>query len=429
MKKSLDIGIIGGGITGLTLGYYLSKKGHRPVIFEKDSELGGLISAFELYGARLEKYYHHIFASDKHTLELIKDLGLSEKIDWLESSIGLFYKGKTYSFSAPLDLLRFPHLSLISKLRAGLGTIYLQRYKNWEKLKDKRAPDWIKKYLGKEVWQTIWQPLFQGKFNKYYQDIAMSWFWARIHSRSAAKFRGKERLGYPKNSYQEIINRLSDEIIRNKGEIFINQPVEKLVLDKESKVNLISKGKTHDLDLIISTIAPPLLSSLLPNESKEFKKQLSEIIYLGNISAIFVLKEKLTDYYWTNILDNNFPFAGIIEHTNLVNSSKYQNKHIVYISHYASLDSEYFNFNHKELINRYSVFLKKVNPKIKTEDAVVFKEAYAQPVVTTSYPYRLLQFKTPVKNLYQLSMAQIFPDDRGVNFAIREAKKLVNLLI
>jgi len=429
MKKLSNIGIIGGGITGLVLGYYFSKNGYKPVIFEKNSELGGLINTKEICGKRLEKYYHHIFTGDKYTTELLEELGIHEKIDWPESSIGVFLEEKSYPFSNSLDLLKFPHLSFLSKVKSGLATIFLQHYKNWKKLKDIKASDWIKKYMGEEVWQVIWKPLFYGKFGKYYQDIAMSWFWARIHSRSAAKFSRKELLGYPRNSYQEIIDKLAGEI-SNKGQIFVNKAIERLIIDNDSKIRLISGGETHSFDLVVSTIAPPILASFLSDDFSDFKKQLRQINYLGNISTILILKEKLTDYYWTNILDKDIPFAGIIEHTNLVPADRYQNKHIVYISHYTSSDSNYFTVDKKELIEKYLISLEKINPRINSilEDVIIFKEAYAQPVITSDYFYKIPEIQTPIKNLYQLSMAQIFPEDRGVNNVIREAKNLANFI-
>lgn len=429
MSDKKKIGIIGGGISGLVLGYYFSKNGYSPVIFERDLEPGGLLSTVKLGGVRLEKYYHHIFTSDKHTLDLIEELGLSKQISWLESSITLFYKEKIYPFSTSFDLLKFPHLNFLSKLRLGLGTIYLQQCKKWEKFKGKKASDWIKKYMGKEVWQVIWQPLFQGKFDEFYRDIAMSWFWARIHSRSAAKFRKKELLGYPINSYQEIIDLLISEIIKKGGRILLKKSVEKLLYKNEKGISLVADGEKYNFDLVISTITPPLFSEILPDNLENFKKQLSKVNYLSSISAILVLKEKLTDCYWTNVLDNDMPFTGIIEHTNFVSPSKYNNKHIVYVSHYTS-DSSYLNANDKELLNKYLSFLKRINPAIESalEGFLIFRDRYTQPVITTDYPYKLLQFETPIKNLYQLSMAQIFPEDRGVDAAIRESKKLVDFI-
>lgn len=430
MKRPLNIGIIGGGITGLTLACYFSKKGHKPVIFEKDSELGGLISTFELYGTRLEKYYHHIFTGDKHTLELIEEIGLSKRIDRLKSVIGTFYKGKTYPFSTSFDLLKFPHLSFLSKLRLGLATIYLQQCKKWKKFKNKRASDWIKKYMGNEVWQIIWKPLFQGKFGKYYKDIAMSWFWARIYVRSVAKVKGGEILIYPKSSFQEIIDRLAERIIKNKGKIFSNKLVEKILVNEKSGISLVSKGKTYNFDLVLSTVAPPVLANLIPYNFNNFKKQLSEVKYFGNVSTILILKEKLTDCYWTNVLDDDMPFAGIIEHTNFVSPSRYKGKHIVYLSHYTS-DPAYFSASKEELLAKYSTFLERVNPKIRSalEDVIIFREAYAQPIITADYFSKIPTFQTPIKSLYQLSMAQIFPEDRGVDIAIREAKKLVDFIL
>jgi len=60
----MNIGIIGGGIAGLTAAYELSKGGHKVAVFEKQAELGGQVGTFDVSGERLERFYHHIFTSD-----------------------------------------------------------------------------------------------------------------------------------------------------------------------------------------------------------------------------------------------------------------------------------------------------------------------------------------------------------------------------
>ena len=58
--KNKKIAIIGAGLTGLTAGYELSKKGHKVTIFEKSDDIGGLMGGFKIEGTSLEKAYHHI---------------------------------------------------------------------------------------------------------------------------------------------------------------------------------------------------------------------------------------------------------------------------------------------------------------------------------------------------------------------------------
>ncbi|MGB3905512.1 MAG: FAD-dependent oxidoreductase, partial [Anaerolineae bacterium] len=114
----MSIGVIGGGVAGLTAGYELAKKGHQIVLFEGQPYLGGQASTFEIEGTRLERYYHHIFTGDEDMMRLIGELGLTDRMQWLASKVGFFYEGKTYDFVTPFDLHRFEPLSLLQRIRA-----------------------------------------------------------------------------------------------------------------------------------------------------------------------------------------------------------------------------------------------------------------------------------------------------------------------
>ncbi|HIH92822.1 TPA: FAD-dependent oxidoreductase [Methanosarcina acetivorans] len=71
----MKIVIIGSGFAGLSAGYKLCKQ-NDVVIFEKDEDLGGMSSSYRINDYDIEKYYHHIFRSDKELLKLINELGL-----------------------------------------------------------------------------------------------------------------------------------------------------------------------------------------------------------------------------------------------------------------------------------------------------------------------------------------------------------------
>ncbi|HLF04160.1 MAG TPA: FAD-dependent oxidoreductase, partial [Dehalococcoidia bacterium] len=164
----MKVGIIGGGAAGLAAAYELTKQGHRAEVFEQAPFLGGQASTFPVGGGRLERGYHHLFVSDRDMVELIHELGLGDKLAWLESRVGLFHGGKIWEFSTPRDLLRFRPLSLVQRLRVGLWTLALQKTTNWRKFEGVTARDWLEAHLGPQVYRVIWEPLLRGKFGDYF---------------------------------------------------------------------------------------------------------------------------------------------------------------------------------------------------------------------------------------------------------------------
>ena len=91
--------------------------------------LGGQASTFDVGGARLEKGYHHWFTSDTDIVELTEEIGLGDRIRWIDSTVGTLVDGRIYDFVTPIDLLKFTAMSLPDRIRLGLATLYLQRQK------------------------------------------------------------------------------------------------------------------------------------------------------------------------------------------------------------------------------------------------------------------------------------------------------------
>ncbi|MFA6171564.1 MAG: NAD(P)/FAD-dependent oxidoreductase [Patescibacteria group bacterium] len=422
----MKIGIVGGGFHGLVLGHLLSKE-HEVSIFEKDVTLGGLLQTADFKDFRLEKYYHHIFLRDSHIVELFRELGIENELGWHQSTTSVFAKGKFFPFFKPMELLRFPHLGIFSKLRLGLATLFLQNLKKGEKLNHLNAKAWIKKVMGSEAWEVLWRPLFEGKFSRYSEEISLSWFWSRISYKRGSKTGKDEVLGYPKESFQIIIDKLIGSIVKKNGKIFSGKETVEIVIDGGRAAGIKTKEGNIDFDLIISTVAPPLFLKLIPGAPDAFKDELKKIRYLGAITAILVLKEKLAPAYWNNILDVEIPFKAVIEQTNLDGSARYGAKHLAYTSHYTPVDSEYFKADNAQLIKMYMPHLKKINGRAEENllEYRIYRDCFCQPIISVDYPQAIIDFKTPITNLYQFSMAQIFPEDRGLNIAVREAKKIV----
>lgn len=392
MQKK-KIAIVGGGLTGLVAGYELSKKGYKVTIFEKENFLGGLASGFKMNGTNLEKVYHHIFKTDREIIGLIKELGLQSRLKWYESSIGLYFDKKMYPFVTPMDLLKFKPLNLIDKFRMGLVAIYLQKTKNWKKFENVTAYEWMKKYCGPNAFEVIWKPLLKGKFHDYYKSVSMAWLWARIHTRGNSKEK-VELLGYLDGGFEILIKKLEEKILENGGKIIKNN-----IIDAQKIVK--------DFDKVIDTT---------PNK---------KIDYLGAVNVVFSSKQNLSKYYWHNINDLKSPFLAFIQHTNLVGKKNYKNQNIYYLGTYVPQNHKYFSIDDKEIYKEFFDYLKKIFPEFDQKQITskfIFKFKNAQHIV--SKKFKVQSYKVG-DNLYRANFSQIYPEDRGMNFAVREGKEII----
>ncbi|MFA5894726.1 MAG: NAD(P)/FAD-dependent oxidoreductase [Candidatus Shapirobacteria bacterium] len=382
----MKIAIIGAGLTGLVAGYRLSQKGHLVTIYEKGNDVGGLMGGFTIGKTSLEKAYHHIFTTDKYIIDLTKELGLLDKLEWYPEKTSLYYDGTVYPFMGALDLLKFKPLSLISKVRLGIVKILLEKDNHWEKYADQLAYQWMKKWCGEEGYKVIWEPLLRGKFHEKYKEVSMAWLWARIHTRG-----NSGKLGYFKGGFRIIADELAKRIKQNKGSIKLNQEVDHQKVQKEFD-KVIYTGAAKGID------------------------------YLGAVCLVFTSEQSLSTHYWHNINDKNSPFLAFIQHTNLVDKKQYGNKNVYYMGVYVPHDHENFVEKDTQIIDQWFDYLKNVFPdfdKKLVEEKWLWKFKNAQHIVTKNYqvPPRKISEK-----VYQSNFAQIYPEDRGTNFAVREGE-------
>lgn len=384
----MKIAVIGAGLTGLVAGYRLSQKGHLVTIYEKGSDIGGLMGGFAIGKTSLEKAYHHIFTTDKYIIDLTKELGLVDKLEWYPEKTSLYYDGTVYPFMGALDLLKFKPLSLISKIRLGIVKILLEKDNNWEKYADQLAYYWMKKWCGEEGYKVIWEPLLRGKFHEKYKEVSMAWLWARIHTRG-----NSGKLGYFKGGFRVIAEELAKRIKNNKGKIVLNHEVDHQKIVKE-------------FDRVIYTGAA------------------KEIDYLGAVCLVFTSKQSLSNHYWHNINDKNSPFLAFIQHTNLVDKKQYGNKNVYYMGVYVPHDHKNFTEKDGKIMEEWFDYLKNVFPefdKKMIDEKWLWKFKNAQHIVTKNYqvPPRKITEK-----IFQSNFAQIYPEDRGTNFAVREGERV-----
>ena len=436
----MRVGIIGGGAAGLAAAYELTKQGHYAEVFEAAPFLGGQASTFEVGGGQLERGYHHLFVSDTAMTELIHELGLGDKLAWLESKVGFYHSGRIWDFATPMDLLRFKPLTLLQRLRLGLWTFALQKTRNWQKFEGVTAQDWLTRHLGAETYRTIWEPMLRGKFGEYYDQISMTWLWGKIYLRVASREKGlqKERLGYPMGSFGEVFDRLGERIVEQGGAVHISARVNRVAVDDDGaatglEVQLAGQeAEVREYDAVIATTPSYVFTRLVSDLPPDYLDKLVNVRYLAAVLIILTLDRPLSPKYWLNIADRSLPFVGLIEHTNMIDPSLYGGRHIVYLTNYTARESDLYQKNDAELLEDFIPHLQKINPEF---DRSWIREYYhhkvdgAQPIIGVNYSQRIPDHRTPIRNLYLANTTQIYPEDRGTNYSVRMGRQVAEMVV
>lgn len=413
----MNIAIIGAGFTGLSAGYKLQKKGHQVTIFEKEAEPGGLAIGFKKknWDFSLEKHYHHIFESDKDILKLAQEVDF--QFEFKNQNTSSFLEGGDIMRLTPLSLMTFSKISIFERLRMGFALFYLKYLSKWQNLENEKTHDWCIKTMGEKPYKMFWEPLMISKFGPYYKDISLAWFWARIKART-------DKLGYPQGGFQKFADVLAKKIEKNGGEIFYNQSVEKIYESKNGGLDIKIGSKTKSFDKVLVTVPNFFFEKMVPSLPVSYKKKLLNFKGIGALNMVLELEKpffKGEPIYWLSICDKDFPFLAVVEHTNFIDKKHYDNKYLLYVGNYLPQNHKYFKMTKEGLLKIYDPYLSKFNPNYRKniKSIELFPVAFAQPIVTRNFSKKILPFETPIKNLYLANMQQVYPWDRGTNFAVK----------
>ncbi len=430
------VGIIGGGITGLTAAYRLQQAGVHVTIFEASGDLGGLASGFELAGYPVEKAYHFLYRTDDFILELVEELGLKNRLSFNPSSVSTYYDGVLYPMMTPVDLIKFTPISLINRIRAGLTVLYLQRVKNWRALSEITALDWLRRWAGRQVTDVIWEPLLRGKFDRYFDKVTMSWLWGRVKQRVDSRDAkvGGEALGYFDGGFKVLIDALLERI-GGKVDIRLNTKVSNLRHDRAQVVLSTPNGEER-FDRVLATVPSNVLATLIADyerRSPEYFRKLRSIDYLDACVQVFATPQKFTPYYWHNINTPNAPFVVFLSLTNLVGSKKFGGLNIYYIGDYVPSDHRYMSMDPAELKQHWYRQLKTIFPEFDPSQVVddgLFRLRNAQHIVDIGFEEdKLLPHHTPCPGVLMSNFSQIYPMDRGTNYAVRDGNTMAKVIL
>ena len=427
----MRIAIIGAGIGGLTAAFDLVNAGHAVTIFERDQKPGGLAGGFkkEAWDWSVENFYHHWFWTDKPMLKLIEDLGLSEKVVFSKPKTVVYHSGDFFPLDSVSAVLKFPGFSFIDKMRFGIVTAYLKYLSGWRRLEKYTAVDWIKRFYGGNLYKVFFEPLLVGKFHDHYQDVNMAWMWARFKARSA-------KLGTYQGGFQQFLDDFS-QILSEKGVIFkYNTTIKEITPQHDERLSIKNiQGSVNHFDQVLVTIPPPLFAKMVPILPDEYLNKINKLKGTGAIVMVFELCRQLSEqgYYWYNMPKSaGFPFLALLEHTNFVSSIHFNWIHIVYCGDYLDNNHPYFSYSESELADLYLSAFNKINPGFSNDwivDKWLFKAPFAQPIPFINHSKILADIKTPIKGLFLASMSQIYPWDRGTNYAVAFAHQATQIML
>jgi protoporphyrinogen oxidase len=410
------IGIIGGGYAGLTAAYELQKQGHHITVMEKYGQWGGQAATLPLLGTRIEYFYHHLFGSDTYILDLMDELGIGDQLRWIESKVGFYYGGEIYDFVTPFDLLRFRPLNLFNRVKLGMMYLYLQQVDDWQRLEKVTARDWILRYMGREIYDKVWGPLLRGKFGALADEVSMTWLWGKIKVRGSSRqgATATEKLAYPIGSFEIITQGLVDRLEAGGADMRLRHEAVGLVTDPEDArrvTGVVTKKETIPFDVVVATVPGyNMLEIAPPSLDDEYKALLRSVRYQAAVVLLLVSKQSLSRIYWMNIADRTMPFVGVIQHTNYVPPSEYQDRHLIYVSNYLERDDPRFKMRASELFQLYAPHLERINPAFSEdwiEKKIVLRAEAGQPIITRNYSERIPAHRTPLEGLYLANTLQI----------------------
>lgn len=426
MKQS--IGIVGGGISGLSAAYFALKKGYAVELFERTDQLGGFAASFDFGGLQIERYYHFICGGDTDLFSFAEELGIRDQICFRPTKTAFFYNGHFYPFSSAFDLLKFSPISPFSRLRFGLNAWYSKSRKKWIHIDHLTAVEWLERTIGKQAYTVIWHPLLNLKFGEDYDRISAPWLWHRIH-RVASSRRGifsKEKMGFFKGGSSTLINAVKNKIIQMGGQIHLNAEVDAIAKNKSRFRFSIRQKESQEFEKVILAVPLPVSAEFIAPLDKIYASQLSAIKFIGILCGIFRLKKSISDVFWLNISDPRTPSNGLIEYTNL---NPLEKDNIFYIPFYLPHGDSRFKQDNAALKKDFFQTLKLIKPDLTESDLLDFsisRSPNAQAICEAGFKDRIPEQKIPLGPLFILDSTQLYPSDRAISALIGLAGRCID---
>ncbi len=410
---SPKIAIIGAGLTGLASAVRLVDQGYQVTVFEANENAGGLASGFKRpdWEWSLESFYHHIFTSDTEVINLAEKVGA--RVIFKKPLTSSFFHQREVQLDSPISLLKFSGISWWARLRMGLGLAILKVIPNGLFLEKYNAVDFLPGLLGKEGYQVIWEKLLKAKFGPFVKQVNMAWYWSRVAKRS-------QRLGYFEGGFQNLVEMSVKYLEAKGGKVLLKRKINKIT---QNNNGVLVDGEKFDK--VVMTVPATIMKKMITGV------EFPEIDYLWGQTLVLETTQKLMKSYWLNILEENWPFLVMVEHTNFMNKARYGDKRLLYLGNYLPSGHPQLKMTKEQLLKLYSPFIKKINKNFKVreiQNIFLFREPYAQPVFPVNYSKKLPEMRSEINGVYLANMSMVYPFDRGTNYAVKMGREVAEMV-
>jgi protoporphyrinogen oxidase len=439
------IGVVGGGIAGLATAYRLQQHGHDVQVFEASDQVGGLAAVYETKGDSIEKFYHHLSASEETIIDLVEELGLGDQLTWPIGKNAYYWDGTVYPLDKPWEILAYPHMSVYDKFRLAMltqeidvrgGVPKFDTYENLADFEDVPIKDFLLEHTSRGVYEGFFEPLLDAKFGSRKEDVSAAWLLGRIKFRGERDLLRGEPLGYLEGGFGQLLDALVEAVGR--GNITTNARVEELAIDDGAVQRMSvavgdedeSEGQGEDgADAEDAEQAPEqaeapdggatvqtrevegVVVAAMPNVLEALTGYECEIDFQGAVCALVTLEEQLTDTYWLNVA-HDAPFGALIEHTNYVPPENYGGDNLLYVASYIQdYEEDLWQMDAEEIEDRWLGHVEEMFPdwdRSQVEEFRLAKNPRAAPIYERGYldtviPYDLSD--EVAEGLYYAGMA------------------------
>lgn len=414
-----QIAVLGAGPMGLAAAQRALTLGHKVDLIEAEEKVGGMAAHFDFSGLSIERFYHFVCKSDAPTFALMHELGISNKIRWVNTSMGYFTNGKVHKWGDPVSLLRYPHLSMSEKLRTGFQMFLTTKARDFSRIEHLTSREWIERGSGKSVYNKMWKRLQELKFYEFADKVSASWIAARIKRLgNSRKSIFQEQLGYIEGGSETLLEAIADDIRCKGGSIHLKTAVKRVIVE-DGRVRLVQAGdREFEAEAVISTVPIALVNDIVPDLPQDWKSKYAAIQNIGVVCVIFKLRKSVTPHFWENMVAEDIAVPGLIEFSKLRPLAHT----IVYAPYYMPVTQPKWRWEDRRFIDEAFGYIRRVNPTIEPDDlmdAKVGRLRHAQPICEPNFRDKLPPVQTPIGGLQIADTCFYYPEDRGVAESIR----------
>ncbi|MBA2631134.1 MAG: FAD-dependent oxidoreductase [Thermoleophilaceae bacterium] len=424
------VAVIGGGLLGMAAAWRLLQAGVHPVVYERDAQLGGLAGTVSLDGIAVDRYAHLTLPTDERVIALAAEVGLGESFRFRRCRAGLYHQGRATSMCTPRELVSFPGLKAIDRVRLVALAARCRAGSDYLRLDETPLEEWLVRLCGRRPWEQLWRPLLDSKFDGRYHDLPATYLWSRLRRMSCFRDPSSHLvMGALDGGCQALVDALANAIRRRGGDVRANNQVGAIVSSAGRAFGVVSSTGFEQYDHVVSTLLPAATRPLL---GPDLVEQVGDdrCRYLGVVSLVLRLRRRLSPWYALSITDRRVPLTAVVETTHVIDPERVGGA-LVYATKYVNSDSPDLERSTAEVKRAYLGHIRTMFPGFSEAEVLaghVARRRMAEPVHTLGGGGRPPDM-FPAPGLATASSAHVYPETVSGDAAIGVAERLVAGLI